>query len=127
MAMAHDRRLVAERTVATTEEHLDTVRGPTVFLATKGPLLDAEGQVSGTFGVSRDVTERDAASRALAEQAQALQRTLDEVERFNQTLVGRELAMIGLKRRVNALSRRLGEAPPFDVSAFPSTADGADA
>jgi len=30
-------------------------------------------------------------------------------------MIGRELDMVELKRRINALSARLGEAPPFDV------------
>ncbi len=56
--MAHERRLAAERTTTTLEERLDTARGSRLFLATRGPLLDGEGRVRGTFGVSRDVTER---------------------------------------------------------------------
>ncbi len=38
------------------EERVDTPQGSRVFLATKGPLRDAEGRITGLFGVARDVT-----------------------------------------------------------------------
>lgn len=124
---AHERRLVAEGRVSTAEEHLDTADGPKVFLATKGPLRDTEGRAVGTFGVSRDVTEREEAGRVVAEQARALEASLEEVERFNRTLVDRELAMIDLKRRVNELSQRLGVPLPFDLTDFADVVADADA
>lgn len=39
-----------------------------------------------------------------------------ELERFNVASVDRELAMIDLKRRINALSEQLGQSPPYDLS-----------
>lgn len=55
-----------------------------------------------------DVTERERAVAALRQQR-------DTLERFNSLAVDRELAMIQLKRQVNALSRQLGQAAPFDL------------
>ena len=43
----------------------------------------------------------------------ALLKRNEELERFNRAAVDRELAMIDLKRQVNALSRELGRTPPF--------------
>ena len=51
----------------TQEEELDTLRGRRTFLATKGPLRDAEGQIFGTYGISRDITGMKQAELALRE------------------------------------------------------------
>lgn len=58
----------------------------------------------------RDITER---KRAEAEMKQRN----EDLERFNRASVNRELDMVALKQRVNALSDELGRAPPFDLSA----------
>jgi len=55
---ANDARAMAERRTIEYEENLSTVHGVRTFTAIKGPLLDADGEVVGVFGVSRDVTER---------------------------------------------------------------------
>jgi PAS domain S-box-containing protein len=57
--MEGDRRVMAECKTATYEEHLTTVDGVRrVFQSTKGPIFDANGKVSGLFGVDRDITEQ---------------------------------------------------------------------
>lgn len=55
---ANDRRVIAEKRINTYEEKLRTVDGERTFLATKGPLRDADGQVFGLYGISRDITVR---------------------------------------------------------------------
>ena len=55
-----------------------------------------------------DISRRKAAEAVQVQQG-------DELTRFNRTMVGREMAMIELKRQVNALSRELGQAPPFNL------------
>ena len=64
---ANDARVIAEDRVLTFEEAL-TLGGPepTTFLATKGPLHDAQGRVTGLCGISRDITERRSAEAAVA-------------------------------------------------------------
>lgn len=57
----------------------------------------------------RDITER---KRAEAEMKQRN----EDLERFNRASVNRELDMVALKARVNALSVEIGRAPPFDLS-----------
>jgi two-component system sensor histidine kinase/response regulator len=72
-----DRRVLHERRTATLEETIDTRDGPIAALTTKGPLLDADGRVSGMFGISRDISARLRAEAALRES-----------ERTTRTLLG---------------------------------------
>jgi PAS domain S-box-containing protein len=76
---------------------------------TNRALRDARGQVTSILAVGNDITQRKQAEEALRQRN-------DELERFNQASVGRELHMIALKRQVNDLSRQLGREPPFDLS-----------
>lgn len=54
--MAAGRRVIVSGRTEVNEEILDTAQGRRVFLATKGPLRDAEQHIFGTFGLSRDIT-----------------------------------------------------------------------
>lgn len=121
--MADDRVAMGEAKTVTFTEKLDTVDGEVVFLATKGPLRDADGKVVGLFGISRDITRIKHAEEALQQQAAELSVRNAELERFNRAMVGRELDMIALKREINALSRELGRAPPFDLAADAQVAE----
>ena len=117
MLQDNDRRVLREGDIVTYEETLTTPDGPRTFLATKGPLRDADGQVFGLYGIARDITERQRAEADLRAKNAAL-------ERFNRAMVGRELDMIRLKREINALAAELGRAPPYDLSALDSPAPG---
>ncbi len=84
-------------------ENLGSVGRPVLGRALKAP----------TFGT--------AATAALAQRN-------EQLSRFNQVAVGRELDMIDLKRQVNALSRQLGRAEPFNLAfADASLPPGAEA
>ena len=115
---ANGRRVMDENSTNTFEETVATAEGERTFMATKGPLHDEQGQVSGMFGISRDITERNQAAAMLKQQAEAMSRRVAELEHFNRATVDRELAMIELKQQVNVLSVELGRAPPFDLGAF---------
>ena len=56
--IAADREIMAQGVSITMEEELSTTAGRITFLATKGPIRDAEGRVCGLFGVARDITQR---------------------------------------------------------------------
>ncbi|MDM5072099.1 MULTISPECIES: PAS domain-containing protein [Aeromonas] len=81
MLMDLGQQVIARNKVQTQEEYLTLPSGDRVFLATKGPLQDNEGQVIGIFGISRDITdfkraeaglkEREGLFRALVEQSLA--------------------------------------------------------
>jgi len=117
LLMQNDRSVIEANRLITLEEVLTTVGGERTFQATKGPLKDADGRLIGMFGIARDITTRKDAESAL-------QRNVEELQRFNSASVGRELDMIELKRRINALSLQLGQTPPFDLS-FVDAADPA--
>lgn len=106
MLMATGRRVMERGQFETNEEVLETAEGTKVFLATKGPLRDPAGRIAGIFGISRDITERKRAEDALAARN-------EELERFNRASVDRELDMIAMKERINALSRELGRPEPY--------------
>jgi PAS domain S-box-containing protein len=65
--IANGRRIMADNRTRTSEEKLTTPVGEKIFLATKGPLHDAEGEVIGMFSISRDITEEKRAEAALRE------------------------------------------------------------
>jgi len=64
---ANDRRVMDENCTNIYEETVATAEGERTFLGTKGPLHDEQGRVTGMFGISRDITERNQTERALRE------------------------------------------------------------
>jgi PAS domain S-box-containing protein len=72
---ANDAEVMAKDQTASFEEALNTSDGHAVFLATKGCLHDATGQVSGMFGISRNITARKRVEATLRD-SEATQRTL---------------------------------------------------
>jgi PAS domain S-box-containing protein len=79
LVMANDARVIAENRIISTDEDLDTARGRVTFMATKGPLHDDAGEIVGVFGISRDITERKRAERALREASELVQAVEDSV------------------------------------------------
>jgi PAS domain S-box-containing protein len=75
----------------------------------KIPLRDSEGQATGVLGVWRDVTEQNQAE-------ERLKRTLEDMERFNQLMRGRERRTLELKSEVNDLLIQLGEEEKYETT-----------
>jgi PAS domain S-box-containing protein len=69
---------------------------------------DEDGEMLGVFAAARDVTDQMVAQREVAEQQSRAQARLEELERFQRLIVGRELKMIALKKEIEYLHR---EAP----------------
>jgi PAS domain S-box-containing protein len=66
--MAGDRWVLDAGQVMNYEDYLTASDGTyRAFLATKGPIFDAKGEVSGLFGISHDITERHRTEKALFE------------------------------------------------------------
>jgi len=80
MLMETGRRVMERGEIETNEERLDTAAGPRTFLATKGPLRDADGNILGTFGISRDISERKTAHETLQTQRDLIQHYLDTMQ-----------------------------------------------
>lgn len=96
---------------------LTTKSGAIRWMHAKGKVVqrDASGSALRIVGTISDIADRKRGEEALQKQAEVLRARNEELERFNRAMIGRELDMVELKRRINALSMRLGEAPPFSV------------
>ncbi|MBI5583371.1 MAG: PAS domain S-box protein, partial [Deltaproteobacteria bacterium] len=64
---ANDQRVMADDRVVTFQEDLNTIDGEASFWATKGPIHDADARVVGIFGISRDITDLQRATKNLQE------------------------------------------------------------
>jgi PAS domain S-box-containing protein len=105
--MARDRALRASGQAETHEETLPSTDGDRVLLTTKGPLRNADGKVFGTYGISRNITERKLAEDALRLLADDLSATLQAIPdlMFEVDTEGRTL-------KVKSLNNALLAAPP---------------
>jgi PAS domain S-box-containing protein len=73
--MVKDRGIMEGNRVVTNEERITTMGESRVYLATKGPLYDKLGCVSGMFGISRDITSFKRAETESHRYSQLLTRT----------------------------------------------------
>lgn len=78
MLMTISQRVIETGKVETNEEMLDTVAGPKIFLATKGPLRTADDKVFGVFGISRDITGRKLAEDQLLQSERRFAATFEQ-------------------------------------------------
>jgi PAS domain S-box-containing protein len=73
--MAKDRAVMQGNRVGTYQEHITTLDESRVYLATKGPVYDKLGSVTGMFGISRDITDLNRAELESHRYSQLLKRT----------------------------------------------------
>jgi len=90
--------------------------GTTRWVSCKGgAIYDDTGKATRVFGVNIDITKAKVAEQSLRQQSEEIAQRNEELERFNHAMIGRELEMIELKKRVNKLSGQLGHAPPYPL------------
>jgi PAS domain S-box-containing protein len=75
-----DRRVMDNAEPVSYEHEVQTVRGARTYLTTKAPLRNAQGQVTGVFGVSRDISVRRQMELALKRTTAELQAYRDQLE-----------------------------------------------
>ena len=76
------------------------------FVFTADPILDVDGRFNGIVHIVNNITERKLTDLKMSEQ-------LDELRRLHDSILGREIRVIEVKKEVNELLARLGEAPRY--------------
>ncbi len=76
------------------------------------------GRGDGAFvlGVIRDITDRKRRDDEFLAYTKEVEKTNQQLEKFNHMAIGREQRMIELKREVNALAQELGREGPYDIT-----------
>ena len=117
-----ERRILATLRRGERIEHFETTRitkdGRRLDISlTVSPIRDESGAIIGASKIARDITDRKRAERLLHEAYADLQARTAELARFNAAAVGRENRIVALKREVNGLLARLGEAAAYSLDA----------
>ena len=73
------------------------------------PIKDDEGKVLFITCIAKDITDRMNAEISLKKKS-------EELQQFNNLMVGRELRMVELKQEVNELLRKQGLAERYNLS-----------
>jgi len=104
--LLHDAETVLDK-LTTLEQEVSTTEGK-VFLMRILPYRTTEDRINGVVVTFVDITPRKQAEKQL-------QQNMEELTRFNRSMVSRETKMIELKKEVNELSQRLGEPARYPL------------
>jgi len=77
----------------------------------KTPMLDSGGRLIGVLGIARDITSYHESQTQLAAQ-------IEELRRWQDATLGREMRILELKREVNGLLAELGRPPNYESPGF---------
>jgi PAS domain S-box-containing protein len=125
MLREKDRTLMAEGTMLVCEEVIvDGSGNQHVVFATKGPIRDGAGNVTGMFGIARDITDRKKGEEAVRASERHLRRVLDSLFVFvgvvtpDGTLVETNRAALEASgvEAGDVVGRPFDEAPPWSWS-----------
>ncbi len=125
---AQDQSVMVGGVTRSHEEFLHNKAGQTlVFHVTKGPWRDAEGEVCGLFGVSRDISREHSRELALSEAAAAMQeaQALARVGNWSWDVLSDERLWSPEVYRIFARDPALGPAGVPEVSRYFSPQDWA--
>ncbi|MEI6089939.1 MAG: PAS domain S-box protein [bacterium] len=90
------------------EDMLTLPTGNFWFLSIFSRVQDIDGKVIGVQIISQNITGRKEAEHKL-------EHKINELQRFNDLTVNRELKMVDLKKEINDLHRRLGENEKYNI------------
>lgn len=114
------RLLKGDKTAHSVNENT-TKSGKTILcMWSNTPLKEEDGTVIGVLSMVQDITEKKKAEEELAKR-------LEELETFKKFAIGRELKMIGLKKRVRKLERQQGIPAKKDEKKIKKPGTGEDA
>ncbi len=99
------------KTLDRVEEFVDAEGRKSFVQVVKTPLRDVAGGVIGIQAIFWDITERMKAAETLLQHTEELRARNEELERFNNASMGRELRMIELKQEINQLCEQAGLPP----------------
>jgi hypothetical protein len=85
-------------------------------LARGVPVRNDRGEIICWAGINLDISRLKEAEEEIRRRAEELRATSDELTRFNEAMVGRELRMLELKQEVNGLCVQLGQPPRYGRS-----------
>lgn len=77
---------------------------------------DAEGNSEYYYAFFTDISERKRAEEEIRQRVEELRASNEELTRFNDASVGRELRMIELKKEINALCEKAGQTPRYPLN-----------
>jgi PAS domain S-box-containing protein len=77
--------------------------------------IDPEGKPLYYYAFVTDISERKRAEEEIRQRVEELRASNEELTRFNDASVGRELRMIELKKEVNDLCNKAGQPPHYSV------------
>lgn len=84
------------------KEKIKTVDGDRLYETTKRPYYSQDGEVIGVVGFSVDVTEKQKTMEKIT-------KTANKLEKINKLMVGRELQMVQLKKKLKELEVKLSK------------------
>lgn len=112
-----DRAVMETGRSQTFEEEIQKADGVQIFLSTKDPYRDAQGQINGVIGIARDITDRKQAEAALRRSAQRLE-TLQQIDRaILQVTSPQDVAETALRRLQDAIAYQQGMVVLFKFEA----------
>lgn len=90
--------------------------GGTVIIETSGtPILNEQGQLLGYRGSDINVTERRLAEKERRTSETKLREQVEELEKLNRFMVGREMDILELKKEVNQLLKAAGQPEKYRI------------
>lgn len=90
------------------EVHYPKINAP--MMVSISPILNEKGEIWGFVHIAKDITEIKKAHEKLQKSEEELRTKVEELEKFYEMAVGRELKMMELKKEIKRLQEKLSDA-----------------